>query len=96
MIIDNIEEVCWIMHDPERTVEAKMVKLMEEVGEVAECISKSKPTQEMIDECADSLIVIVDMLHCAGIDDIQSALEEAVSRKLVRWQTKYGKLKENI
>ena len=57
-----------------------MVKLAEEVGEVAECIAKSAKTKEDLGEELSDVIVVVGMIALkAGID-----LNEAYPKKRVK------------
>jgi NTP pyrophosphatase (non-canonical NTP hydrolase) len=68
------EIVDWIgrIH-PNRTTEGTLVKLFEEIGELA-----SKPSD--VDEYADVLIVLLDIAHQQGIS--ASDLLPAVRRKM--------------
>lgn len=89
-VIRNIIDVSERM--PSKPLVWRLAKLMEEVGEVAETICKDKP-DEFIDECADAMIVLIDMVNKAVDGDAEAILMEAVNRKLIRWETKYGGVK---
>ena len=50
------------------TSQAQFVKLAEELGEVAECISKGKPTGELEKEIGDMIVVLTILAAQSGTD----------------------------
>lgn len=48
------------------TKQAQFVKLAEELGEVAECISKAKPVDELKKELGDMVVVLTILAGQAG------------------------------
>lgn len=75
---------------PEKGIFERMSKLTEEVGEVATALNKGESEQEFIDECADSIIVLMDMVRIVSGENAVEDIDEAIRRKLLRWETKYG------
>ena len=57
------------------TSQAQFVKLAEELGEVAECISKGKPTGELEKEIGDMIVVLTILAAQNGLrfDDCANA-----------------------
>ena len=78
---------------PEKGIFERMSKLTEEVGEVATALNKGESKQEFIDECADSIIVLMDMVRIVAGENALKDIDEAVKRKLRRWESKYGDVK---
>ncbi len=75
---------------PEKGIFERMSKLTEEVGEVATALNKGESDQSFIDECADSMIVIMDMVRIVSGENAVEDISEAIRRKLIRWENKYG------
>lgn len=89
--LESIIEVSKRM--PDKPIFERMSKLTEEVGEVATALNKGESDQSFIDECADSIIVIIDMVRIVAGENALEDIDNAVKRKLFRWESKYGDVK---
>ena len=89
--LESIIEVSKRM--PDKPIFERMSKLTEEVGEVATALNKGESDQSFIDECADSIIVIMDMVRIVAGENALEDIDNAVKRKLFRWESKYGDVK---
>ncbi len=65
----------------------RMNLVMEEVGEICQCLTKGKPRQQLIEEHADLLILLIGNSISLDFD-----LEEAFWEKYQRIMNRKGKL----
>lgn len=90
-IIHRIVEVSDRM--PSKGIYERMSKLTEEVGELAGEVNKGNSPDDFIKECADVLIVLVDIVNKhSGM----GRLSHAVDLKLRRWESLYGEDRKGV
>lgn len=84
----------------DRTIESVAIKAGEEMGEVMSEVSKltrhtTYKTQHdsLKMEIADAIITLVDLGYVHYGDNFQKILEEAIEKKIIKWEEKYNKSK---
>lgn len=65
----------------------RVALMVEELGEMASCITKGKPKETLAEECADLLILLIGTAISADFD-----LKEAFWKKMERLQTRTGRM----
>ena len=65
----------------------RIALMTEELGEISACVTKGKPTDQLAEECADLLILLLGTAISAGIQ-----LDRAFWDKLARLDQRVGRM----
>lgn len=99
-IIPKITKVSEIIKN-QRTIKDVAIKVGEEVGEVMAEVSKItghtkyKEGEGLIEEVADAVITLIDLLWIYKEDYAIYKFAQVVEEKLDKWETKYNEIIEN-
>jgi len=65
----------------------RVALMAEELGEIAECVTKGKPREQLAEECADLMILLVGTAIAQGFD-----LRQAFWNKIQKIQTRQSRM----
>ncbi|MEM7194893.1 MAG: nucleoside triphosphate pyrophosphohydrolase family protein [Pseudomonadota bacterium] len=65
----------------------RLALMTEELGEIAECVTKGRPVEELSEECADLLILLIGNAISANFD-----LESSFWKKMKMLESRHSKM----
>lgn len=89
-ILKQIRDVAETINHP-RSRKDVALKVCEEAGEVAQAVAKKMPKHKIVEECVDTIVAAVDMIHITTKGKISNEeISALIDIKMKKWVTKYG------